>query len=462
MFDLSVADRWIKPIALERMHRQHNLGMHWESYLLALGYSEQLSAATHTMFQLGTLAADWNATLVEPIVVKSHLLGLRGMLPPMFASTSDRETIRLSEIYNIALVNEVFQSLISPELSMVPSDAFLLHAPREVTLLHFIDRNHISVREFAFSMPETVSIENTFNETNLSVLDCSSIVSGKILMHRLENHLNVMRRSLKVQWSHRGDFSVKRLLCLDQRLVYRSHVLLQNISLPGTVIFTNWHGCAMRNCSMYHHGNLQLFRKPNNCTTFRPIVLARKGLVFTSVYRLHHSSVQKVARDYLSVSGMRQPFVAIHIRIERLLLDEVKMKWKRNSYIKHCLESLKDILDKLKERHDLQRRLLITDMGRYGTDSCQNVDYCSKNRIQRIFLILEERLGLTVNSYDPKVLNGTENSGYVSLVEMSMLAQGEKLVLVGHGGFEKNLQNKFLSLNHKMEDVYRLCWNEKS
>jgi len=112
--------------------------------------------------------------------------------------------------------------------------------------------------------------------------------------------------------------------------------------------------------------------------------------------------------------------------------------------------------------YDLQRRLLITDIGRYGTDSCQNVDYCSKNRIQQFFLILEERLGLTVNSYDPKVLNGTENSGYVSLVEMSMLAQGEKLVLVGHGGFEKNLQNKFLSLNHKMEDVYRLCWNEKS
>ena len=453
MFDLSITGSWIKSV--ERVPRQHNPSLHWKSYLLALGFSEQLTAATHTMFQLGTLAADWHASLVEPVVVTSHLFGLRGMLPPMFANTSDRDTIRLSEIYEISLVNEVLQSLISAGLSMVPTDDFLLHAPREVTLLHFIDRNHIGDREFAFNMSETISIERTFQETNLSVIDCSSVVNARILMHRLENHLNAMRTSLKVRRGRRGDFTVKRLLCLDQRLVYRSHILLQNVSLPGTVIFTNWHGCAITNCSMYHHGNLQLFRKPNNAAMFRPIVLTRKGFVFRPIYRLHHPSIQKAAYEYLSISGMTRPFIAIHVRIERLMRDEVTLK--SNSYIEHCLESLKDILDYLREQYDLQRKLLITDVGQYGTDSCQNRKYCTKNHLQKIFLILKRRLGLTVSSYDPKVLNGTENSGYVSLVEMNLLAQGEKLILVGHGGFQVNLQNKFLSLNHESEDVYHLC-----
>ena len=457
MFDL-ITGSWIKSV--EWVPRQHNPSLHRKSYLLALGFSEQLTAATHTMFQLGTLAADWHATLVEPVVVTSHLFGLRGMLPPMFANTSDRDTIRLSEIYEISLVNEVFQSLISLGLSMVPTDDFLLHAPREVTLLHFIDRNHIGDREFAFNMSETISIERTFQETNLSVIDCSSVVNARILMHRLENHLNAMRTSLKVRRGRRGDFTVKRLLCLDQRLVYRSHILLQNVSLPGTVIFTNWHGCAITNCSMYDHGNLQLFRKPNNSAKFRPIVLTQKGVLFKPIYRLHHPSIYKAASEYLSISRMERPFIAIHIRIERLIRDEVRLNVKSDSYIIHCLESLIDIFDNLRGQYDLQRKLLITDMmGQYGTDSCQKRKYCSKSRVQQFLWILERRLGLTVNTYDPKALNGTENSGYVSLVEMNMLAQGEKLILVGHGGFQANLEYKFLSLNHKTEDVYHLCGN---
>ena len=52
------------------------------------------------------------------------------------------------------------------------------------------------------------------------------------------------------------------------------------------------------------------------------------------------------------------------------------------------------------------------------------------------------------------------NSGFVSLVEMTMLALGEKLLLVGGGGFQINIAHKFYSLHdrktsRKRDDVLR-------
>ena len=46
------------------------------SYVLALDHREQLSAATISMLQLASLAADWNAHLVEPFLLRSFLRGL--------------------------------------------------------------------------------------------------------------------------------------------------------------------------------------------------------------------------------------------------------------------------------------------------------------------------------------------------------------------------------------------------
>ena len=446
-------DNWIK-LGYGQLSHKSGHTVQWKSYLLALGFSEQLSAATSTMFTLSTLAADWHATLVHPVVVNSHIFGLRGFLPPVFANATEKQTVTLSEIYDMAKINKVLKTYVSPHLSMVSTEYFLANAPRDITLLHFIDKSHIGLREFTFHLSETISVEKTFQTTNTSIVDCSLGHDASALRQRLEHHLNAMKSSLKAQ---SGNFTVKRFLCLDSCFVFRSHVLLQNLSLPGTVIFTNWHGCGLRNCSVFHTGNYQLLRKPRNSPKFRPIILTWKAFQFNHMaYTLHHPNIQKVAQDYLSVCGIKRPFIGVHIRLERLLMKEVALK--NNSYIKYCLQNLEKILDRLKKQFGLHRRLLFTDMGKYGTDSCSN-KRCSRR--DQLFSMLDG-LGLTVSSYDPRVLNGTENSGYVSLVEMNMMALGEKLVLVGGGGFEVTLQGRFLSLDHRVEDVYRVCFNRTS
>lgn len=430
------------------------LTVHWKSYLLALGFSEQLGAATNTMFTLSTLAADWHATLVDPVVVNSHIFGLRGFLSPMFANATEKQTLKLSEIYDLGRINKLLKMCVSPHLSMVSTEDFLTNAPREITLLHVTDRSYNGAREFTFDLSETISVEQSFQNTNTSVVDCSLGHDASALLQRLEYHLNTMKNSVKAP---SRNFTVKRFMCLDSSFVFRSHVLLQNLSLPGTVVFTNWHGCGLRNCSIFHKGNYQLLRKPRNSQKFRPIILTQKTFKFGHMaYTLHHPNVLKVAQDYLSACRIKRPFIGVHIRLERLIMNEVALK--NNSYIKYCLQNLKKILDNLKKQFGLHSRMLFTDMGQYGTDSCWNKRYCRRDRL---FSMLK-KLGLTVNSYNPKLLNGTENSGYVSLVEMNIMALGEKLVLVGGGGFELTLQGRFLSLNHKMEDVYRVCCNKTS
>ena len=446
-------DNWIK-LVYGQLSPKSGHTVQWKSYLLALGFSEQLTAATSTMFALSTLAADWHATLVEPVLVNSHIFGLRDFLPSKLANTTKKQTVTLSEIYDMTKINKILKTNVSPHLSMVSSECFLANAPRDITLLHFIDKRHIGLREFAFHLSETISVEKIFQTTNTSVVDCSFGEDASALQQRLEHHLNAMKTSLKVQ---SGNFTVKRFLCLDFWFAFRSHVLLQNLSLPGTVIFTNWHGCGLKNCSIFHNRNYQLLRKPRNSSMFRPIILTQKGFQFNHMaYSLHHPNILKVARDYLSACGVKWPFIGVHVRLERLMMNEVALQ--NNSYIKYCLQNLKKILDHLKKQFGLYRRLLFTDMGKYGTDSCSN-SRCYKR--DQLFSMLEG-LGLTVSSYNPKVLNGTENSGYVSLVEMNMMALGEKLVLVGGGGFEITLQGRFLSLHHRVEDVYHVCCNRTS
>ena len=413
------------------------------SYLLALTLQEQLSAASKSMLFLAPLAADWNAQLVEPVVLKSQIFGIEGIFPPDSKLYTGQTSIKLSEIYDISEVRRILQTHVSPPVNMVPYEEFLVTASRTVTLLHFV-RFGEGKNDFVLSRTESDLVRRHFKTSNsMAPFDCTHMSGALHLARKVETKLNKKSRTVCPV------FAVERVLCFKPTLVYRTDVMLQHMSHPGTIVFTDWRGCGIKfgsleSCSLHYEHNSELHTNPSN---FRYAVLSEasmKDYKMKFMYRLHNPGITKVAEDYLETMSKRPPFLSIHIRSERLLQDAFNLKC--------CLERLEQVVDKLSKSHNLSETLLITDVGsKYGSMTCKKL--CKHNHVNHQQITSK----LTVSSYDPKLSNGTENSAYVSLVEMTMLSMGDKLILVGRGGFQAILKYKFLSLNHTEEDVYHIC-----
>ena len=445
-----------------RLNKLYN-GTYQSSYLLALGYSEQLSAATHSILQLGTLAYDFGANLVEPTIKSSHVFGIEGVYPLlMFAKNLDSEEVHLFDVYNSSEVNKVLHSTISPTVNMVPFQSFLSNAPRKITLLHFNTRSwDKTARLFALSQDEVGAIEEAFKGyPEEQLFDCLSqnmTVMNKYI-NRIEKQLN--------SWG-KGDFSVVQALCLNQEYVYKSVYLSQYLSFPSTVIFTNWGGCVLHNCS---YVTKEKVLKPNGVKTGlsqpKYAILTEKDFKFNvyNEYKLHHHRVHSIAKDYLRQNNFTQSnFIAVHIRMERIIRQALKSRVQE--YQIRCLINLMSAVNRILYGNDTkpqsfrsfrgsQQVLVMSDMpgSEYGSDTCSG-RYCGEGDIRKLFSALNT--SFSFHHFQPT--SGIWNSGLVSLVEMHMLSMGRKLVVTGFGGFQAILKALFLSQEgHAVGDIYEV------
>ena len=444
---VAVRDSLVLRLPLQALHSNYSVmpESYNTSYLLALTLQEQLSAASKSMLFLAPLAADWNAQLVEPVVLKSRIFGIEGIFPPDSKLYTGQTSIKLSEIYDISEVRRILQTHVSPPVNMVPFEEFLATASRTVTLLHFVRFGEGNM-DFVLSRTESDLVRRHFITSNSTApFDCTHMNGASQWAHTVETKLNKKTRTMHPV------FAVERILCFEPTLVYRTDVMLQHMSHPGTIVFTDWRGCgisfkSLESCSLHYEHNSELHTNPSSLRYAVLSEASMKDYKMRFMYRLHNPGITKVAEDYLETMSKRPPFLSIHIRIERLLQDAFNLKC--------CLERLEQAVDKLS---NISETLLITDVGsKYGSITCGQL--CKHNHVNRQQITSKlPSFNLTVSSYDPKLSNGTENSAYVSLVEMTMLSLGDKLILVGRGGFQTVLKYKFLSLNHTEEDVYHIC-----
>ena len=437
-----------------------------KSYLLALGYTEQLSAATHTMFTLGTLAADWGANMVEPFVKKSFLFGLQNVMPPEFKAINDKDMLRLFEVYDQARVNQELHEKTSPQVTMTDFDTFLAEAPPNVTLFHFTTMSSkYSPKKFALDSKETQLLEKELaKEPTDHVLQCLSLgLSGLRRIEKdIDKELNSKRMMLfkrankRAPVSEMAEFKINNVWCLNSRQVYRSDTLGKYVPPHSTVIFTNWRGCGVRPCSYRdRRANTPIEWRDK----FRYAILTENRTLqrLNNQHVLHHSSIEENARLFLKKLGYSSPFVSIHVRIERVVQQSKETK-DPASYIKQCLDEFTAAIQSLAQtKGESPKTLMITDVGsKYGTSTCQKGKKCKLQESKQVLSQLN-RLGFHPQSYDPHVMNMTQNNGYVSLVEMHMLAAGDKLVMMGFGGFQAILENLFLSYGHSKQDVIHIC-----
>ncbi len=434
------------------------------SYVLALSFMEQLSAATQNFLQLAPLAVDWKAHLVEPVVINSQLFGIgsvypKEMLTPLNnISPSTQHGITLSQIYDLDKINAILHSHVSHNVGVETFADFISTAPKGVTVMHF-NRVHSAVNEFTLNQSEARAVEY-IHTLKKDIIVCSNLQTARMWTRMIESRLNAALPN-----SNTERFRVREVLCLNPDKVFDSQELLMEVSLPATVVFTSWQGCALVNCSAKFKTNTNQTTNPSSFRASAVLTQAafRHPVRVMSFHKLHNPSIRKTAEKYLEHIGIQPPFLAIHIRSERLLKDGAKLM-NNSSYYKCCLQLVKELVSGIQESTVYQQTLVISDTNSpYGTSGCNRISkYCSESAVN-LFASTLRSLNFIVTSYDPKALNTTENSGFVSLVEMHMLSMGERLILVGRGGFEAILEDLFLQTGtgHKRSHVHRVCMANK-
>ena len=364
-----------------------------------------------------------------------------------------KDKMNFFDIFNASAINEMLHSQVSPHVNMTSFQDFTYNAPRNITILHFNTRSiNKTKRLFALSQEEVQSIDSAFNDVdNKTILHCDfqKMKVMKRYINRLEEKLNTLPAM-----EREGYFRVVQVLCLNPLLIYRSDILSQHFASPGTFIFTNWHGCSLRNCSLKAEP-----MKPKD--TFRYTVLTHKEFSFHvhSEHKFHHTSIDRTALTYLRyINYTESSFLSIHIRAERII-----RKAKSRNYEVQCMNKLLSVLSGIENTTQREvykgshRILMISDLSsEYGTDSCSG-RWCSQRKFTNFYNLL--RSYFDFHSYQPDTLNTTKNSGFVSLVEMHMLASGRNLVSVGSwvpSGFQNVLQQLFLSKGHTSKDLYHI------
>ena len=444
------------------------------------------------MLQLSALALDWGANLVETTVFQSFLFGIEGIYPHHHLSAtslSNASTLHLFEIYNSTLLNSHIHENLSPDVSMHSFDEFLRRAERKVTLIHFATE-HSTVPHVRRISPnnslDLLAAQLAFRMGYIYIANCSrpNLNGFQDLVKKIEHSLNS-----KAALLHRngGDknlsqlskpFKITQVLCLNPKYTYTSDTLSKYILLPGTVIFTNWLGCCLNECTIHNvkEANQNLSSDRSNyylsrcSTSFRfsvPTRMSYSGRV-RDTQLFHHSRIMYAAKRQLKHMGIvsqTRGYVSVHIRIERIIrrAAETNSKlWPRNklNFMEKCVKKILYHLQKsltateAETNNVTSKHLLITDISEHGTNSLTTSTLLSD---AQLFLEILKSHGVQVHRCNLDLLSDREanNSGFVSLVEMTMLALGQKLLLFGGGGFQMNIAHKFYSLHSRKSDVLK-------
>ena len=407
------------------------------SYFLSLSYFEQLSCATRNLLSAGNIAQNLGAKVVLPFLLRSRLYGIPDLLP-------DKEVpdifYPLSTVYDIAQLNMTFHLLSNAYL--VDFESFLFNAPREIVIVDFIHRR-IAPKELSLN-PKSISIlYQYFMYSRSHIFDCTQLVFDQTqeLIEKIKVMLRISTRRLGVK-----EFIIQKYICVDLSSDITTDQLKELIGpKPRTILFTQWRGCAYYSCDIKSRRNIT--------SPFRNRILYHsnhsKSIPHVKDVILPLSTtIKETAKQYLQKINLSYPFISVHIRIEKLS----RVNNRINGHTVCCLSILDSLLKLLKSKY-FDRTLLITDIGEYGSDACYDKVCLPHSRKVKGML---KTMGLRQLSFNPETFSSSKNPGFASLVEMHMLAMGDRLVVIGYGSFKHQIIANFLNF-HPTNKLYHIC-----
>ena len=143
------------------------------------------------------------------------------------------------------------------------------------------------------------------------------------------------------------------------------------------------------------------------------------------------SLVTQCADRFIQTYMQHKKYVSVMIRLESILPPGTK-GIKQIEGAKKCLERFSQRLSAIKDKYGVNYVFMCLDVGKYGSDIMAK----GVSGLRPVYdSFLSQTIGMTLSEYDSTFTNITarDNSGFVSMVQKTIAAKGEVLVLVGKG-----------------------------
>ncbi|KAI6656688.1 hypothetical protein LOD99_15994 [Oopsacas minuta] len=379
-------------------------------YILATGYWEQLQNGMLNLINLAELAVDLDRLPVFPQVSNSRLFGI----PHLGAkSVLSGPTHSLELYYSLSELN---QNLCRRTETMFDTFfSFLQRSPRQILLGIFIHSEHTKDE---WLLPGRWSDQVATSLQTQASVDCTEFLKDSIIT-KLERNLNSDRFSLFQQ-----SFYIHKAVCINSNknihVLEFSKIFSSLSDEPNSILLVNWRGLPRKRSDTSKRIQLQTIATFSDLPHW-PV----------------SDMVRTASRTYLRSLNLSRPLIGLHVRLEKLGARAMKAS-NPDTFMTECLSELATHLKAITAAAPEATSLLpICDLGMYGSESCQG---CTQGN-WALDKFMEK--GIHFRFYNPNLSNGETDTGFVSLVEMTTLVESQFLVLVGGGGYQRQLAHRF-------------------
>ena len=369
-------------------------------YVLALDYWEQQTSASRNLQSLQCWAAQFNLSVVEPVMVGSVL-----RTPLTDPPAGGRFWFR--DVFDLEMWNHLSSKLSHSKL--VSWEKFVSHAPRDVIMVSFKHAFPSEIRDRLKRLASQPLTEPQLPPSERLKEGCGS------------------KRPPSTAFMSKYRFRVVREVCFN--FAYGDKLTMKEFSrhlyggLPPsgtTVVYRQWRGTG-----------------PPARVLIPDAECGNTGIqeeVGPSPSLLHHAA--QYQEKYLN----GQPYVAIMARMEKVKGMMMKRKQGRLT-LAQCFEKLLATWTRTRERSGLNHTFLAIDIGRYGSNSFHSAGDGTDLSVEfeRFFRAVQGQR-LSVASWEDSFedVAHTTDSGYVALLQKVLVVQAKCVVFIGGGSFQKH------------------------
>ena len=386
----------------------------YSGYLIVSAYPDQLSGALQWFTRFVTMSNELNKWSVEPFVSNSNLYGIPEQNPTIGSheSLSMTKLLTLRDLFSFGEVQSILKTCLRDVL-----DDFRISDMNE--FITSASRNVVTI--------ELKSAKQDSGEDTVFYCEKNNVVMHDNLKMKMQNLNQFVDLAASNQLVSKPFKIVKRIcVCSDQLQVERLFAFIPNDS--STIL-------------VHMERKVQVHAKSKcptqlKCCQYRTWPVSKK--------------VIEAADKFMQQIELRKPYIAIHVRIERLFLSSTR----NVSKALQCVERMRTLLHTVKTQTNrtVNKVILVHDYGPNGSGSCYRSKTC-QNVARRILRELET-MDVHIVAYKPSDSGGIDERTFVSLVEKEVVTNADQLILLGGGGFQDSLYQMFMNKHHKKEDSF--------
>ena len=376
-------------------------------------------------------------------------------MPYFFVSPSDDNYRQRTSAHNLDLIyniHSITKVLFRHNLPSLADFKSFLRSSKNIVVIHYISPKEI--HELAVMKGDIKDkIRQEFKNNN--VIDC------KIHLHKylkmIENALNYeLRLSSPDSMASQDQFTIIKYWCVNMSELTTPEETAIKMGLGPrdnvNIIIVNWRGMGsksvVKNSAKGTHLN-------NRVAMINPCIH-----YFNSWKNLISYSPQiiKTSEQFTSSLGLLPGdiFAAVHIRSEKLGLREPRMP----GVTTVCFAELMRVKNNLSLKYPSLRFIYITDYGPYSSDTCKK---CRGSIDIKKYL---KKLGIHPTYFEPALFNVTIDNGVAAAVESQFLSSANFLFLLGGGGYQNLIANRFqekkrkMTASNKQKILFKVCSND--